>query len=93
MFAKPVLMVSQHARAGWSQGLSEVVATFGLLSAILGTGHRRPDAVPFAVGAYIVAAYWFTASTSFANPAVTIGRPGRRPACVRARSRMRRDAR
>jgi len=74
MFAKPVLMLSQHARAGWAQGLSEVVATFGLLSTILGTGRRRADAVPYAVGAYIVAAYWFTASTSFANPAVTIAR-------------------
>jgi glycerol uptake facilitator-like aquaporin len=74
MFGRPVLMVSQHARAGWGQVLSEAVATFGLLSTILGTGRQRSDAIPFAVGAYIVAAYWFTASTSFANPAVTIAR-------------------
>ena len=74
MFDKPLLMVSQHARAGWAQGTSEVVATFGLLCTILGTGHRRSEATPFAVAAYIVAAYWFTASTSFANPAVTIAR-------------------
>lgn len=74
MFDKPLLMVSQHARAGWGQGVSEVVATFGLICTILGTSQRRSDAVPFAVGAYIVAAYWFTASTSFANPAVTLAR-------------------
>ena len=74
MFEKPILMISQHPRAGWSQGFSEMIATFGLLSVILGTAPRRPDAMPFAVAAYIVAAYWFTASTSFANPAVTIAR-------------------
>jgi glycerol uptake facilitator-like aquaporin len=74
MFNQPLLMVSQHVRAGGAQALSEVVATFGLLCTILGTARRRPDAVPFAVAAYIVAAYWFTASTSFANPAVTIAR-------------------
>jgi glycerol uptake facilitator-like aquaporin len=74
MFEKPILMVSHHERAGLAQGLSEVVATFGLLCTIFGTSRRRPDAAPFAVGAYIVAAYWFTASTSFANPAVTIAR-------------------
>ena len=74
MFEKPLWMVSQHARAGWAQGLSEVVATFGLVCTILGTARQRSDAVPFAVGAYIVAAYWFTASTSFANPAVTLAR-------------------
>jgi glycerol uptake facilitator-like aquaporin len=51
-----------------------VVATFGLVCTILGTARRRPEAIPFAVGAYIVAAYWFTASTSFANPAVTLAR-------------------
>jgi glycerol uptake facilitator-like aquaporin len=67
MFDKPVLMVSQHARAGWAQGVSEVVATFGLVCTILGTARRRPEAIPFAV-------YWFTASTSFANPAVTLAR-------------------
>jgi glycerol uptake facilitator-like aquaporin len=74
MFDKPILMASQHARAGWAQGLSEAVATFGLLCTIAGTSRRRPDTVPFAVGSYILAAYWFTASTSFANPAVTIAR-------------------
>ena len=74
MFEKPVLMLSQHARTGWSQGLSEAVATFGLVSVILGAARRRADVIPFVVGAYIVAAYWFTASTSFANPAVTIAR-------------------
>ena len=74
MFDKPLLMVSQHPRAGWGQVLSEVVATLGLLCTIFGTARRQSDAVPFAVGAYIVAAYWFTASTSFANPAVTIAR-------------------
>ena len=74
MFEKPILMISQHARAGWAQGFSEVIATFGLLSVILGTARRRADAIPFAVGAYIAAAYWFTASTSFANPAVTFAR-------------------
>jgi glycerol uptake facilitator-like aquaporin len=74
MFDKPLLMVSQHARAGWSQGLSELVATFGLLCTIFGTARSRPEAIPFAVAAYIAAAYWFTASTSFANPAVTVAR-------------------
>jgi glycerol uptake facilitator-like aquaporin len=74
MFAEPMLMVSTHARSGASQVFSEFIATFGLLSVIWGCVRRRPDAVPFAVGAYITAAYWFTASTSFANPAVTIAR-------------------
>lgn len=74
MFAQPVLMVSQHVRTGVPQLLSEVVATFGLLCVILGTARSRPGAVPFAVSAYIAGAYWFTASTSFANPAVTIAR-------------------
>jgi glycerol uptake facilitator-like aquaporin len=74
MFDEPVLMVSTHVRSGGSQVFSEFVATFGLLSVIWGCVRRRPDAVPFAVGAYITAAYWFTASTSFANPAVTIAR-------------------
>lgn len=74
MFEKPLLMISQHERAGVAQGLSETVATFGLLCTILGTARQRPAAVPFAVAAYIVAAYWFTASTSLANPAVTIAR-------------------
>ena len=61
-------------RAGWPQAFGEVVATFGLVTTILGCARRRPDAVPFAVAAYIVAAYWFTVSTSFANPAVTAAR-------------------
>jgi glycerol uptake facilitator-like aquaporin len=74
MFREPLYAWSQHSRAGLSQILSEGVATFGLLSVIWGCARRRPDAVPFAVGAYITAAYWFTASTSFANPAVTLAR-------------------
>lgn len=65
---------SSHSRHGWALVLSEFVATFGLLSVIWGCSRLRPEAVPFAVGSYITAAYWFTASTSFANPAVTIAR-------------------
>ena len=74
MFEEPLYAWSQHARSGGAQILSEAVATFGLLAVIWGCGRRRSDAVPFAVGAYITAAYWFTASTSFANPAVTLAR-------------------
>lgn len=74
MFGEPVYAWSQHVRSEYPQILSEAVATFGLLSVIWGCARRRPDAVPFAVGAYITAAYWFTASTSFANPAVTVAR-------------------
>jgi glycerol uptake facilitator-like aquaporin len=74
MFGLPVFSASQHVRAGGAQWLSELVATFGLLSVIWGCARRRSEAVPFAVGAYITAAYWFTASTSFANPAVTLAR-------------------
>jgi glycerol uptake facilitator-like aquaporin len=74
MFAEPVLMVSRQARSGLAQVFSECVATFGLLAVIWGCSRRRSEAVPFAVGAYITAAYWFTASTSFANPAVTLAR-------------------
>lgn len=74
MFDEPIFSVSHHVRAGTGQLLGEVVATFGLLATILGCSRRRPDAVPFAVGAYITAAYWFTSSTSFANPAVTLAR-------------------
>ena len=74
MFEEPLYAWSQHARTGGAQVLSEAVATFGLLAVIWGCGRRRSDAVPLAVGAYITAAYWFTASTSFANPAVTIAR-------------------
>lgn len=75
MFTKPIFFASQHVREGGAQVFSEFVATFGLLSVIWGCARRRSSsAVPFAVGAYITAAYWFTASTSFANPAVTLAR-------------------
>jgi glycerol uptake facilitator-like aquaporin len=74
MFAEPIYAWSHHARAGFPQALSEGVATFGLMCVIWGCARRRPEAVPFAVGAYITSAYWFTSSTSFANPAVTIAR-------------------
>jgi len=74
MFALPIVSLSQHARTGPPQWFSEFVATFGLLSVIWGCSRTRSSIVPFAVGAYITAAYWFTASTSFANPAVTIAR-------------------
>ena len=74
MFGVPLFSVPLRARSVAAQMFSEFVATFGLLSAIWGVTRRRSDAAPFAVGAYITAAYWFTASTSFANPAVTIAR-------------------
>lgn len=74
MFGQNVVQVSAHVRSGGSQLFSEFVATFGLLAVICGCSRARPSAVPFAVGAYITAAYWFTASTSFANPAVTLAR-------------------
>ena len=74
MFRLPLISISQHARAGSAQVFSEFVATFGLLSVIWGCSRLRSEMVAFAVGAYITAAYWFTASTSFANPAVTIAR-------------------
>lgn len=74
MFAKPVLMISTHTRSGLSQGLSEAVAAFGLVSVILSGIRFRASVLPFTVAAYITAAYWFTASTSFANPAVTVAR-------------------
>jgi glycerol uptake facilitator-like aquaporin len=74
MFGLAPLTQSVHVRAGGSQVLSEFVATFGLLAVLGGCGRTRSAAVPFAVAAYIVAAYWFTASTSFANPAVTLAR-------------------
>jgi len=74
MFGEPMFFASQHVRSGTAQLFSEVVATFGLLSVIWGCARLRSSAVPFAVGAYITAAYWFTASTSFANPAVTLAR-------------------
>jgi glycerol uptake facilitator-like aquaporin len=70
----PLFTISAHIRTGSAQCLSEFVATFGLFSVIWGCVRHRPSAVPYAVGAYITAAYWFTASTSFANPAVTIAR-------------------
>jgi glycerol uptake facilitator-like aquaporin len=74
MFAEPILQVSTKLRGGPAQAWSELVATFGLLATILGTLRFRPAVTPAAVGLYITAAYWFTASTSFANPAVTIAR-------------------
>ncbi|MBW8754774.1 MAG: aquaporin family protein [Sphingomonadales bacterium] len=74
MFAEPLLQVSAKLRDGPAQGFSEFVATFGLVGTIFGTQRSRPEFTPVAVGLYITAAYWFTASTSFANPAVTIAR-------------------
>jgi glycerol uptake facilitator-like aquaporin len=74
MFGEPVFSASQHIRAGGAQLFSEFIATFGLLAVIWGCARLRSSAVPFAVGAYITGAYWFTASTSFANPAVTLAR-------------------
>jgi glycerol uptake facilitator-like aquaporin len=74
MFGLPLISISRHARSGSHQAFSEFVATFGLLCVIWGCSRVREEAVAFAVGSYIVAAYWFTASTSFANPAVTIAR-------------------
>jgi len=74
MFGLPPISFSQHARTGAAQDFSEFVATFGLMCVIWGCSRLKSNAVPFAVAAYITAAYWFTASTSFANPAVTIAR-------------------
>lgn len=74
MFGEPLFFASQHERAGFAQLWSEFIATFGLLAVIWGCVRSRSSVVPFAVGAYITAAYWFTASTSFANPAVTLAR-------------------
>lgn len=74
MFEAPLFAASVNVRAGPSQWLSEVVATFGLVATILGCLKTRPEAVPYAVGLFISAGYWFTASTSFANPAVTMAR-------------------
>lgn len=94
MFAAPLLQVSTKLRDGPAQAFSEFVATFGLIGAILGCQRFRPEFTPVAVGLYITAAYWFTASTSFANPAVTVARsltdsfagiaPGSAPAFVAA---------
>lgn len=74
MFGLPLFFASRHERSGGAQAFSEFVATFGLLAVIWGCARLRSAAVPFAVAAYITAAYWFTASTSFANPAVTLAR-------------------
>ena len=74
MFGEALFQLSRHARAGGAQLFSEFVATFGLLAVIWGCSRRRADSVPIAVGLYITGAYWFTASTSFANPAVTVAR-------------------
>jgi glycerol uptake facilitator-like aquaporin len=74
MFGEPAFFASEHVREGAPQLVSEFVATFGLLATIWGTVRTRPTAVPVAVGAYVTAGYWFTASTCFANPAVTLAR-------------------
>jgi glycerol uptake facilitator-like aquaporin len=74
MFELPLWQFSTTARTGAAQWFAESIATFGLLLTIFGCAARTPAAVPYAVGLYITAAYWFTASTSFANPAVTIAR-------------------
>jgi glycerol uptake facilitator-like aquaporin len=74
MFGEPTLALSTHVRSGVPQVLSEAVATFGLLGTIVVSASRQPATGPFAVGAFITSAYWFTASTSFANPAVTVAR-------------------
>ncbi len=74
MFDLPVWQISQHLRAGSGQWLGEAVATFGLVLTILGTVQSRPAWVPASVALYITAAYWFTSSTSFANPAITVAR-------------------
>jgi glycerol uptake facilitator-like aquaporin len=74
MFGEPTFFASHHVRTGPSQWWSEFLATFGLLGVVMGCSQSHPKAVPFAVACYIVAAYWFTSSTSFANPAVTLAR-------------------
>ena len=74
MFAMPILQASTQLRSGWSQWLGEFVATFGLVACVRLCGRRVPGTVPGAVAMYIGAAYWFTSSTSFANPAVTVAR-------------------
>jgi glycerol uptake facilitator-like aquaporin len=74
MFGVPLLAASRHVRSGPAQLFSEFVATFGLMAVIWGCARLRSSVVPFAVGAYITGAYWFTSSTSFANPAVTLAR-------------------
>jgi glycerol uptake facilitator-like aquaporin len=88
MFDQPLLQISHHVRWGSGQWIAEATATFGLLLTILGLLRHRPEAIPQAVALYIIAAYWFTASTSFANPAVTLARgltdsfSGIAPSCV-----------
>jgi glycerol uptake facilitator-like aquaporin len=74
MFGEPVLMLSENSRAGFPKMVGEFVATFGLLATIYSCTKVRPSMTPFAVAAYIMSAYWFTSSTSFANPAVTLAR-------------------
>ena len=74
MFGEPVFFASEHVRTGLAQWWSEFVATFGLLSVIISCSRSRSMLTPFAVGAYITAAYWFTSSTAFANPAITLAR-------------------
>jgi glycerol uptake facilitator-like aquaporin len=74
MFGLPLFFASAHVRTGAAQWWSECVATFGLVGVIIGCSRSRPSLTPFAVAAYITAAYWFTSSTSFANPAVTLAR-------------------
>jgi glycerol uptake facilitator-like aquaporin len=74
MFGLPLFFASEHVRTGAAQWWSESVATFGLIGVIIGCSRSRPSLTPFAVAAYITAAYWFTSSTSFANPAVTLAR-------------------
>jgi glycerol uptake facilitator-like aquaporin len=74
MFEEPLFMLSQKVRTGGGQWVAEIIATFGLVATIIACIRHRAEAVPFAVGLYITAAYWFTASTSFANPAVTVAR-------------------
>ncbi|MGI9437389.1 MAG: MIP/aquaporin family protein [Geminicoccaceae bacterium] len=74
MFEEPLFMLSQKVRTGGGQWVAEIIATFGLVATIIACVRHRAEAVSFAVGLYITAAYWFTASTSFANPAVTIAR-------------------
>lgn len=74
MFELPIIQTSETVRAGMSQGVAEFIATFGLMITILGCIKAKPEAVPYAVGLFITAGYWFTSSTSFANPAVTLAR-------------------
>lgn len=74
MFGLPIIQLSEHSRTGIGQWAGEFIATFGLVLTILGTVRMRPAAVPCSVALYITAAYWFTSSTSFANPAITVAR-------------------